>query len=103
MERRKYFCSFLVAASLVFVLAANSSAFLAGDVDNNGEVNFIDVLLVLRYCGGKLDFSETQKYTCDVKPNPIFPPPVLIDPLYPPGATCDIYDALMMLRMVQGL
>jgi len=52
MNRRIKFCAFLVAVSLVFITATNSSAYVSGDVDRDEVVRLADALLVLRYIAG---------------------------------------------------
>jgi hypothetical protein len=66
MSRRNKFCTFLVAVSLVFITATNSSAYVSGDVDNDGVVRLADALLVLRYIAGIQSLSFTEQYDCDV-------------------------------------
>lgn len=66
MVRRKKICVLLLAASLLFGTAAKGSAFVLGDVDDDGVVRLADSLLVLRYFAGTSSLSNVQVDACNV-------------------------------------
>ena len=94
MNRRNKFCAFLVAVSLVFITAMNSSAYVSGDVDNDGVVRLADALLVLRYIAGTQSLSFTELYDCDVFGGG--------GPLPSRDGLCEITDCVLILNKAYG-
>ena len=97
MNMRKNFCALLVAASLLFASATNSSALItgAGDVDGDGVVRLADALAVLRHVAGIESLTFIQLYACDVSGSGF--------PLPSRDGVCDITDAVMILNKAYGL
>ena len=97
MNRRKKFCVLLLAASLLFGSAANSSAFSMGDVDDDGVVRLADCLLVLRYIAGTSSLTYVQIDACNVTGDGSS-----YDPRGP-NPKCQIADFAMILRQAYGV
>lgn len=94
MNRRIKLCAFLVAASLVFISATNSSAYESGDVDNDSVVRLADALLVLRYIAGTQPLSFTELLYCDVYGGG--------GPLPSRDGLCEITDCIFILNKSYG-
>ena len=94
MNRRIKFCAFLVAVSLVFITATNSSAYVSGDVDRDEVVRLADALLVLRYIAGTQSLSFTALYDCDVFGGG--------GPLPSRDGLCEITDFIIILNKAYG-
>lgn len=94
---RKNFCALLVAASLLFISATNSSALItgAGDVDGDGVVRLADALAVLRHVAGTESLTYSHLLACDVSGGG--------GPLPSPDGVCAITDMVMILNKAYGL
>jgi len=101
MNWRKNFCAFLVAVSLLFISATNSSALVSGDVDDDGVVRLADVLLVMRYFAGTQTLNLQEKMACNVNGDSVFPPPIPYDPLK--SINCDFMDLALIQQQAWGL
>lgn len=94
MNWRKNLRAILVAACLMFISSTNSSAFVTGDVDDDGFVRLADALLVMRYIVGTQSLIPLQRNACDVAGDN--------NTLIPDGV-CDIVDAVKILSKAYGL
>lgn len=94
MNRRINFSAFLVAVSLVFITATNSSAYESGDVDKDSVVRLADALLVLRYIAGTQSLSFTELFDCDVFGGG--------GPLPSRDGLCEITDCVLILNKAYG-
>jgi len=94
MNWRKNLAVFLVTASLLAASAANSFAFVSGDVDDDGVVRLADTLLVLRHIVGTQSLTSFQRFVCDVAGGGF--------PLPAPDGLCDILDAVMIMNKASG-
>ena len=97
MIRRKKFCVWLLAVSLLLGSAVSSSAFTMGDVDDDGIVRVTDALLVLRYIAGTSSLTYVQVDACNVDGS---------GDSYDPdrqNSKCQITDYAKILRQAYGI
>lgn len=92
---------FFVVASLVLISATNSSAFVSGDVDDDGVVRLADVPLVMRYLSGTQTLNLQEKMACNFNGDSVFPPPIPYDPLK--SINCDFIDVALIQQKAWGL
>jgi len=94
MRIQKTLCAVL-AASIVFMSAMNSPAFVSGDIDDDGIVRLADALLLLRYFAGTESLTSFQLYVCDVTGGG--------GPLPSPDGKCFITDYIIIHNKSRGL
>jgi len=95
MTLRKYLSALLIAAALMFLSVANSSALVAGDADEDGVVRLADALLVMRHIVATQTLTPSQFYACDVAGGE--------GTLPAQDGDCDIIDAVLILNKAYGL
>jgi len=95
MKRRNTIPMLLAAIGLMAILTTNSSAFITGDVDDDGAVRLSDALLVLRSAAGTQTLTPLQRFACDIAGGGF--------PLPAADGVCDIFDAVVILQKAYGL
>lgn len=82
---------FLVTLVFLLATAATSSAYVIGDVDDDGVVRMNDALLVMRYIAGTTFLSPDQRFRCD-----------MTWALWQNNPGCDFLDATLILSVSTG-
>ncbi len=77
----------LVFLIILLTVSSSASAATLGDVNRDGVVNILDVVLVNGYVLGNTHLTATQKYYADVNRD----------------GKVDIYDNILLMQMVSGI